>query len=204
MGNGEEMLRFARYDRQVLSTTTGRISFDREFRHNLAAMFDDHESPHPKIDTRMEPRPASASEIELRQLMLPEHTNPFGNVHGAWIMKLVDEAGGSAAMRHCRSRVVTKLVEQMTFDGPVHVGDLVHVRGVVTWTGRTSLETMVTVDAERVITGEVRRTNTALLVFVAIDENGNPRAVPPLAIETAEEQAVWDAAERRRAARLAR
>lgn len=204
MGNGEEMLRFARYNRQVLSTTTGHISFDREFRHNLAAMFDDHESPHPKIDTRMEPRPASASEIELRQLMLPEHTNPFGNVHGAWIMKLVDEAGGVAAMRHCRSRVVTKLIDQMTFDGPVHVGDLVHVRGRITWTGRTSLETMVTVEAEKALTGELRRTNTAYLVFVALDTHGQPRTVPPLALETDEDRAEWDAAERRRAYRLSR
>lgn len=149
-------------------------------------------------------RPASSSEIVLRQLMLPEHTNPFGNVHGAWIMKLMDEAGGVAAMRHCEARVVTKLVDQMTFDGPVHVGNLVHVRGRVTWTGRTSMETLVTVDAESVLTGEIRRTNTAHLVFVALDRAGNPTSVPPLAIETAEEQVEWDAAEMRRARRLAR
>ncbi len=167
-------------------------------------MSDDHESSYSKTDTRMEPRPASASEIELRQLMLPEHANPFGNVHGAWIMKLIDEAGGVAAMRHCRSRVATKLVDQMTFDGPVHVGDLVHVRSRVTWTGRTSLETMVTVESEKVLTGELRGTNSAFLVFVALDTHGLPRAVPPLLLESDEDQAEWDAAERRRAHRLSR
>lgn len=151
-----------------------------------------------------ETQPASASETVLRQLMLPEHANPFGNVHGAWIMKLMDEAGGVAAMRHCGSRVVTKLVDQMTFDGPVHVGNLVHVHGRVTWTGRTSLETIVTVDAETVLTGELRRTNTAYLVFVALDRDGNPTTVPPLTIETPEDQLEWDAAEARRALRLAR
>jgi acyl-CoA hydrolase len=136
--------------------------------------------------------------------MLPEHANPFGNVHGAWIMKLVDEAAGSAAMRHCRSRVVTKLVDQMTFDAPVHVGELVHVTARLTWTGRTSVETRVFVESEKVLTGEVRRTNTAYLVFVALDHEAKPRAVPPLLIETPDDQAEWDAAELRRAQRMAR
>jgi acyl-CoA hydrolase len=149
-------------------------------------------------------RPASDSEIVLRQLMLPEHANPFGNVHGAWVMKLVDEAAGSAAMRHCRSRVVTKLVDQMTFDAPVHIGDLVHVSARLTWTGRTSMEVAVIVEAERVLSGEVRQTNTAHLVFVALDIEGKPRPVPPLLIESLEEQADWDAAEQRRALRLSR
>ncbi len=136
--------------------------------------------------------------------MLPEHANPFGNVHGAWIMKLMDEAGGIAAMRHCQSRVVTKLVDQMTFDNPVHVGNLVHVRGRVTWTGRTSMETTVVVEAENVLTGEIRRTNTAYLVFVALDREGNPWLVPPLLVETPDDQAEWAAAELRRTLRLSR
>ena len=152
----------------------------------------------------MDARPASESEIVLRQLMLPEHANPFGNVHGAWIFKLMDEAAGSAAMRHCRSRVVTKLVDQMTFDAPVHMGELVHVRARVTWTGRTSLETAVTVDAERPLTGETRHTNSAYLVFVALDRDGLPVTVPQLLVETKEDQAVWNAAEARRAQRLGR
>ena len=97
----------------------------------------------------MDARPASASEIVLRQLMLPEHANPFGNVHGAWIFKLVDEATGSAAMRHCQLRVVTKLVDQMTFDQPVYVGNLVHVTARITWTGRTSLEVAARVERFR-------------------------------------------------------
>jgi len=151
-----------------------------------------------------DPRPASASEIVLRQLMLPEHTNPFGNVHGAWIMKLMDEAGGVAAMRHCGSRVVTKLVDQMTFDHPVQVGNLVHVHGRITWTGRSSMETVVTVDTESVLTGELHRTNSAYLVFVALDRDGNTQHVPPLLVETPEERAQWDAAEARRALRLSR
>lgn len=152
----------------------------------------------------MDARPASESEIVLRQLMLPEHANPFGNVHGAWIFKLVDEATGSAAMRHCRSRVVTKVVDQMTFDAPVHVGNLVHVSARITWTGRTSLEVAARVEAEHPLTGITTLTNTAFLVFVALDSEGNPRPVPPLHLETPEDHAAWTAAEARRAMRLAR
>ncbi len=152
----------------------------------------------------MDARSASESEIVLRQLMLPEHANPFGNVHGAWVFKLVDEAAGTAAMRHCRTRVVTKLVDQMTFDGPVHVGELVHVTARLTWTGRTSMEVGITVDAERPMTGASRRTNTAYLVFVALDADGTPSEVPPLLLETPDDHAEWRAAERRRAQRLAR
>lgn len=152
----------------------------------------------------MDARPASESEIVLRQLMLPEHANPFGNVHGAWVFKLVDEAAGTAAMRHCRSRVVTRLVDQMTFDAPVYVGELVHVRARLTWTGHTSLEVAITVDAEHPLSGTIRRTNTAYLVFVALDSDGIPRPVPLLQLETPADQADWAAAEARRAERLAR
>lgn len=152
----------------------------------------------------MNARPASESEIVLRQLMLPEHANPFGNVHGAWVFKLVDEAAGTAAMRHCRSRVVTKLVDQMTFDNPVHVGELLHVRARLTWTGRTSLEVAITVDAESPLSGVIRRTNTAFLIFVALDGDGKPTPVPQLVRETPEEHESWAGAEARRAQRLAR
>jgi acyl-CoA hydrolase len=152
----------------------------------------------------MDARPASESEIVLRQLMLPEHANPFGNVHGAWVFKLVDEAAGTAAMRHCRARVVTKLVDQMTFDAPVHVGELVHVHARVTWTGRTSMEVAITVEAEGPLSGITRRTNTAFLVFVALDGDGNPKPIPPLVLETADDHETWAAAEARRAQRLAR
>jgi acyl-CoA hydrolase len=152
----------------------------------------------------MDARSASESEIVLRQLMLPEHANPFGNVHAAWVMKVVYEAAGAAAMRHCHSRVAIKLVDPMTFDGPVHINDLIHVKARLIWTGRTSMEVAVVVDAERMLSGEIRRTNTAYLVFVALDVDDNPRPVPPLRLDTPEDQLAWDAAELRRACRLAR
>ena len=86
----------------------------------------------------------------------------------------------------------------------MHVGNLITLRACVTWTGRTSLETQVIIDAEHVLTGDVRRVSTAYFVYVAIDENNRPTPVAPLEPSTAAERRRWSEAEQRRAARLAR
>jgi uncharacterized protein (TIGR00369 family) len=116
--------------------------------------------------------------------MQPEHANNLGNVHGGWIMKLVDEAGALACMRHAQQRVVTVAVDQMTFRQPIRIGDLVTLTAEVSYVGRTSMEAEVHVEAENPITGERTHTNTAYLVYVAMDEEGHPVPVPPLIPET--------------------
>jgi acyl-CoA hydrolase len=140
--------------------------------------------------------------VVLAQVMLPGDANPQGDVHGGTIMKLVDTAGAIAAVRHAHSRVVTAVVDQMTFEAPVHVGDLVELSARLTWTGRTSMEVQVTVVAERVVTGERRRASTAYLVYVALDERGQPKPVVPFEPRDEEERRRWSAAEARREARL--
>jgi uncharacterized protein (TIGR00369 family) len=145
---------------------------------------------------------ASADELTLAQVMLPEDANPRGNVHGGTLMKLADTAGGVCAGRHTRQRVVTAVIDSMTFERPVYVGNLVVLHAEVTWTGRTSIETQVTIDAEDVLTGEVRHISTAFLVFVAIDEQGRPTPVRPLEVKTAEQRERWQAAEQRRERRI--
>jgi len=129
-------------------------------------------------------KPVSASRITLSQLMQPEHANNLGNVHGGWIMKLVDEAGALAAMRHAQKRVVTIAVDQMVFRHPIRTTDLIILNAEVSYTGRTSIETEVQVIAENPITGERWHTNTAYVVYVALDEGGHPTPVPPLIPET--------------------
>ena len=99
--------------------------------------------------------------------MLPEDANPRGNVHGGTLMKLADTAGGVCATRHTRKRVVTAVMDSMTFEQPVYVGDLVTVQAQVTWTGRTSIETEVSINVEHVLTGEIRHISTAYFVYVA-------------------------------------
>jgi len=143
-----------------------------------------------------------ASRISIAQLMQPEHANNLGNVHGGWIMKLVDECGALACMRHAQRRVVTVAVDSMTFRQPIKIGDLVILTAEVTYTGRTSMEAEVHVEAENPVTGVKSHTNNAYLVYVALDDQGLPVSIPPIVAETPEEQQRLDAAKQRQALRL--
>jgi uncharacterized protein (TIGR00369 family) len=145
---------------------------------------------------------ANPDELTLAQVMLPEDANPRGNVHGGTLMKLADTAGGVCASRHTRQRVVTVVMDSMTFEEPVYVGNLVVVHAQVTWTGRTSIETEVSIEAEDVLTGEVRHISSAFFVYVATDANGRPTPVQPLQVTTPEGQRRWQEAEQRRARRM--
>ena len=145
-----------------------------------------------------------ASKITVAQLMQPEHANNLGNVHGGWIMKLVDEAGALACMRHCQRRVVTVFIDQMEFHQPIRIGDLVTLTAEVTYTGRTSIEAEIKVTAEDPTTGEQVHTNTAYVVYVALDDERRPTEVPPIRASTPEEQAKLDAGIKRQTERLAR
>ena len=152
----------------------------------------------------LEPKTMNASRIQIAQLMQPEHANNLGNVHGGWIMKLVDEAGALACMRHAQRRVVTVAIDQMEFHQPISIGDLVILTAQVTYTGRTSMEAKVDVIAENPITGNQTHTNQAYLVYVALDDNRQPVPIPQILIQTAEEQRQFDEGKQRQAARIAR
>jgi uncharacterized protein (TIGR00369 family) len=146
-----------------------------------------------------------ASRVTLAQVMQPEFANALGNVHGGYIMKMADEAGAIACMRHARRRVVTVAIDQMEFHQPIFIGNLVTLTAEVTYAGRTSMEAAVQVVAEDPITGERVHTNNAYLVYVALDHTGtHPVPVPPLLAETPEEQERLEAATQRQADRLAR
>ena len=148
------------------------------------------------------PKPISDSRITLSQLMHLEHANLLGNVHGGWIMKLVDEAGALACMRHAQRKVVTVTIDSMDFREPIRIGDLVILNAEVSYTGRTSMEATVEVHAENPITGEQTHTNTAYLVYVALDDAGRPTPVPPLQAETEQEKQKMDQAQIRQERRL--
>ncbi len=148
------------------------------------------------------PKSPRASRISIAQLMQPEHANTYGNVHGGWIMKLVDEAGALACMRHAQKRVVTVAVDSFTFREPIKIGDLVILNAEVTYTGRSSIEAEVQVIAENPITGERTHTNTAYLVYVALDDVGNSTTVHALVVETEEEKQRMEQAKKRQAYRI--
>jgi acyl-CoA hydrolase len=138
----------------------------------------------------LSPKPVSASRISILQLMQPEHANNLGNVHGGWIMKLVDDAGALSCMRHSHRRVVTVAVDSLIFREPIHIGDLAILNAEVSYTSRTSMEAEVQVQAENPITGERTQINTAYLVYVALDDQEHSVPVPPLMAET-EKQKMW-------------
>ena len=144
------------------------------------------------------------SEVTLAVLMLPADANPMGSIHGGVIMKHVDEAGGLAAVRHCRMRTVTVHIDEMSFLAPVFVGDLVTFKASINNVGRTSLEVGVRVEAENLFSGEVRHISTAFIVYVALDDTGRPTPVPPLIVETEQEKKRQAAASVRREYRLRR
>jgi uncharacterized protein (TIGR00369 family) len=137
------------------------------------------------------------SRVQLSMMMNPEHANPFGNVHGGVIMKLADEAGALAAMRHSASAVVTVAIDRMSFDQPIRVGNVVMLTAELTYTGRTSMEVRVSVSAEDPLSGRRVPTNTAYIVYVAVDREGRPQPVPPLCLETPEEELRFEQAKER-------
>src|SRR5512147_2097657 len=132
----------------------------------------------------VEKKRVSDSMVILTQFMQPEHANNLGNVHGGWVMKLIDEAGGLCATRHARRPAVTVAVDSLRFLSPVHVGDYVTFTAHLNWTGRTSMEVEVNVEAENLLTGQKTHTNIAYLVYVALGPDGRPVEVPGLILET--------------------
>jgi acyl-CoA hydrolase len=156
------------------------------------------------MDPDLTPKPSSASRITLSRQMEVTDANIAGNVHGGSIMKLVDTAAGLAAAKHCGGVAVTAAMDEMTFLEPVYLGEVVTVKASVNEAFHTSMEVGVRVEAENVATGRKVHTSSAYLVFVAIDEQGKPRPIPPLLAETDEERQRQREARLRRDARLAR
>lgn len=129
--------------------------------------------------------------------MGPQESNTHGNVHGGVIMKMVDEAGALAAMRHANRLVVTVAIDSMTFMEPIRLGYLVVCRAELTYVGRTSMEVRVEVTTENPLEGTPKTTNVAYLVYVALGDDARPAQVPKLVYETAEERASAEMARQR-------
>lgn len=152
----------------------------------------------------MKPKRVTDSQVTVSRLMEPGDANLMGNVHGGILMKLIDEVGGIAAARHAQRPVVTVAIDSVTFISPIRVGDLVALTARLTWVGRTSMETEVQVEAENIFTGERTHTNSAYIVYVALDENSKPTEVPRLIAETEEQRQRMIEADVRQAQRLGR
>ena len=153
----------------------------------------------------MDPQSPRASEAIVADLMMPHQANVLRqpSVFGGVIMSMVDRCAALAAMRHSRGQVTTLSIDRILFKEPIRVGELVEVRSRVVFVGTTSLAVVADVYAENVATGRKRHTNECWLTFVHLDENGSPKPVPPLRLETAEDHTLHEMAKHRRAQSLA-
>jgi uncharacterized protein (TIGR00369 family) len=158
------------------------------------------------LNEELPAKPASASRVSLAIITEPLHANPNGTLHGGVILKLADECGAIAALRHAgQGQITTAAIDAMTFLEPVYVGERVELWAEVTYVGRTSIETRIEVFAERIENAVRRKVAVGYGLFVALDEASlRPRPVPPLLIVTETDRLGQEAARARQAARLAR
>lgn len=150
----------------------------------------------------MESKKVSDSKVEIAQVMMPEHSNAAGNVHGGYILKLVDQAGAIVAARHTHTNIVTASLDRMDFISPVYVGNLVFAKASINFVSRTSMEIGVRVEAECLRTGTHTHVGSAYLTFVALGKDDRPTAVPKLILETKDEKRRFEEAKERRELRM--
>ena len=144
----------------------------------------------------------SESRHETSELMMPEHANNLGHVFGGVVLSMMDKTAAIAAFRHSRANVVTASIDRVDFRESIRPGDLVVMKASVNLVGRSSMEIGVRVEAEELMTGRRRHTNSCYLTFVAVDLNGRPIEVPELVPETVDELRRHAAAKERRRRRL--
>ena len=149
-------------------------------------------------------KPVRESQSEMVEVVLPNHSNPLGNILGGRVMHLIDIAAALAAHRHSNSYAATAAVDHLEFRGPIKIGELIVLKSSVNRAFNTSMEVGVKVFAENILTGKRRHTSSAYVTFVGVDKRGRPRPVPPVIPQTQEEVRRYNEAGLRRQSRLAR
>jgi acyl-CoA hydrolase len=145
----------------------------------------------------LQPKKPSESRSQMTDIILPAQTNNHGTIFGGEVMSYVDRIASITAMRHSGLPVVTASFDSLDFLSPIRLGEMIILNASVTWTGRTSMEIMVTIEAENPRKQERRVTGVSFLTFVAVDENGRPIPIPPIEPETDEEKYQYELAKER-------
>ena len=140
--------------------------------------------------------------VVMTELVLPNDTNTFGNLMGGRLMYWMDIAAALAAMKHCGSPVVTASVDNISFNSPIKLGNVVHIKANVTRSFNSSMEIHIVVHGEDALQQTKYKSNEAYYTFVALDPNGKPTPVNNLIPETEEENKLFEGALRRRQLRL--
>ncbi len=148
------------------------------------------------------PRTIGETRTVVQRIMMPADANPSGNVYGGSILKYIDEVASIVSFRHARTNVVTASIDRMDFLAPMHVGDILVLKAAINYTGKTSMEVGVRVEAEEPHTGHVVHAGSCYLTMVGLDRAGRPTLVPPVTPANNEEQAWFENGRRRREERL--
>ncbi|MBV7532934.1 Acyl-CoA hydrolase [Chitinophaga jiangningensis] len=148
------------------------------------------------------PKRAQDSLIQMTELVLPNDTNTFGNLMGGRLMYWMDIAAALSCMKHCAAPVVTASVDNISFENPIKLGNVVHIEAKVSRAFNTSMEVHMRVWGEDPVQQYRYKSNEAFMTFVALDPNGNSRPVPAITVDTEEEKKLYDGALRRRQLRL--
>lgn len=136
---------------------------------------------------------ASVSKTTQSYIIMPQHLNAAGRLFGGQLLSWIDMTAGIVGLRHSDSNVVTACIDNLVFKDSAYETDVVTLVGEVTYTGNTSME--IRVDSFRENKGVKQQLiNRAYLVLVALDDDGKPKQVPELLLETPEQEAEWKAA----------
>ena len=152
---------------------------------------------------RIEAKTVDESRVETIHLVRPNHLNGANRLFGGILMQWIDEVAGIVAKRHAMSNVTTASVDNLTFLQGAYQGDMVVIKGKLTWVGSTSMEVCVDTYVESP-SGQRHRINNAHFMMVALDENDMPVKVPRLILQTEDEELAWSHGEERRRIRLKR
>lgn len=150
----------------------------------------------------MRPKHPQDTHVIMSELVLPNDTNTLGNLMGGRLMHHMDIAAAIAAQKHCNCPVVTASVDNVSFNNPIKLGNLLTIEAKLTRSFNTSMEVYIKVWGEDLSAQYKYLSNEAYLTFVALDPNGRPRKVPEIIPETEEERKIYDGALRRRQLRL--
>ncbi|MCL2077793.1 MAG: acyl-CoA thioesterase [Oscillospiraceae bacterium] len=135
--------------------------------------------------------------VQMSQIVMPADTNHFGNLSGGKLMHWIDICGAQTAMLYSAENVVTASIDRVTFDKPIKSGQITTLTGIVTWVGKTSMEVKIDVSVKDYRTGKIETTNSAYIVFVAVDENLSPLAVPSMILDGENEKEFNEGVKRR-------
>ena len=138
----------------------------------------------------VEAKTVDDSRVETVHLVMSAHLNGAGRLFGGILMQWIDEVAGIVAKRHSMCNVTTASVDNLTFLSGAYIGDMIVIKGKMTWVGSSSMEVCVDTYVESP-SGKRERINNAHFMMVALDESDQPVHVPRLILQTEDEELAW-------------